>query len=57
MLLFVVKMILYELVGGWEQARALEALAPSHIRMPTGTEVLVDYSRVQPVVSIRIQVC
>ncbi|GAX73820.1 hypothetical protein CEUSTIGMA_g1271.t1 [Chlamydomonas eustigma] len=48
--------ILYELVGGWGQARDLEALAPSHIRMPTGTEVLVDYSsREQPVVSVRIQ--
>ena len=53
----VVQTILYELVGGWSRAKALDALAPTHLVMPTGTRILVDYSREQPTVSVRIQVC
>lgn len=48
--------ILYSLVGGWDKARALEGLAPDYLTMPTGTRVLVDYSREQPTVSVKIQV-
>ena len=48
--------ILYGLVGGWGKAQALESQAPAHVTMPTGTRVLVDYSREQPTVSVRIQV-
>ena len=47
--------ILYGLVGGWGKAQALESQAPAHVTMPTGTRVLVDYSREQPTVSVRIQ--
>ncbi len=37
--------ILYERVGGWQRARSIEDLAPAYLTMPTGTRVLVDYSR------------
>ena len=30
--------------------------APSHLRLPTGTNILIDYSREIPTVSCRIQV-
>ena len=48
--------ILYELAGGWSRAKALDNQVPTHLVMPTGTRVLVDYSREQPTVSVRIQV-
>ncbi|KAG1662111.1 hypothetical protein FOA52_012972 [Chlamydomonas sp. UWO 241] len=47
--------ILNELAGGWGAAQAVEAATPSHLTMPTGTRVRVDYSRSQPTASVRIQ--
>lgn len=49
--------ILYDLVGGYARAQSLEGAgqAPSHLVMPTGSRIPVDYSRDMPTVSVRIQ--
>lgn len=40
----------------WEQRQSLDQLAPSHVRMPTGSQVAVDYSDPQqPVLAVRLQ--
>ena len=38
-------------------ARRLDALAPDRIRVPSGTQVAVDYSGEEPVLSVRLQEC
>ncbi|MEW5304772.1 MAG: hypothetical protein WDW36_007359 [Sanguina aurantia] len=39
----------------WSAKERVEQEAPSHILLPTGTNVLIDYSRDTPTVSARIQ--
>ena len=38
-----------------EQLRSLEQLAPSHITVPTGSHIALDYSGEQPVLAVRLQ--
>jgi ATP-dependent helicase HrpB len=41
---------------GWAERRALDELAPSHIRVPTGSQIRVDYSDpAVPVLAVRLQ--
>ncbi len=39
----------------WDQQRALDRLAPTHITVPTGSEIAVDYSGPEPVLAVRLQ--
>ena len=39
----------------WDQQRALEQLAPTHITVPSGTRVALDYSQDPPVLAVRLQ--
>jgi ATP-dependent helicase HrpB len=40
----------------WEQRRALDELAPTHVTVPTGSRIPVDYSDPQaPVLAVRLQ--
>ncbi|MCU0603799.1 MAG: ATP-dependent helicase HrpB [Desulfobacterales bacterium] len=39
----------------WDQARRLDALAPTHIQVPTGSRIRVDYSGEVPVLAVRVQ--
>jgi ATP-dependent helicase HrpB len=40
----------------WEQQRELERLAPSHLQVPSGSNIRVDYlDESAPVVSVRLQ--
>ncbi|MDB4916095.1 MAG: ATP-dependent helicase HrpB [Gemmatimonadetes bacterium] len=40
----------------WEQRRALDTLAPSHVEVPTGSRLPVDYSDpLSPVLAVRLQ--
>jgi ATP-dependent helicase HrpB len=40
----------------WEQQRELERLAPSHLRVPSGSNIRIDYlDESAPVVSVRLQ--
>jgi len=40
----------------WAQRRALDALAPSHVEVPTGSRISVDYSDPSsPVLAVRLQ--
>ena len=40
----------------WEQRRRLEELAPTHVTVPTGSRIRVDYADPgAPVISVRIQ--
>lgn len=40
----------------WEQQRELERLAPSHLRVPSGSNLRIDYlDESAPVVSVRLQ--
>ncbi|GLI61368.1 hypothetical protein VaNZ11_003732 [Volvox africanus] len=39
----------------WDLRQLVEAEAPSHLQLPTGTRVLVDYSGAQPLVRCRLQ--
>ncbi len=39
----------------YEQQPRLEQLAPSHLTVPTGTRILLDYSGAQPVLAVRLQ--
>lgn len=36
-------------------ARRLDALAPTHLRVPSGSHIRIDYTEAQPTVSVRIQ--
>ena len=41
---------------GWQQRSALETLAPSHLVVPTGSRIAVDYSDpVAPALAVRLQ--
>ncbi len=41
---------------GWEQRRALEELAPTHVVVPTGSRIPVDYGdAAAPVLAVRLQ--
>ncbi len=39
----------------WEQQRALDRLAPTHLTVPTGSSVALDYSGPEPVLAVRLQ--
>jgi ATP-dependent helicase HrpB len=40
----------------WEQRRALDALAPTHVTVPTGSRIPVDYSDPRaPALAVRLQ--
>ncbi|WP_284639234.1 ATP-dependent helicase HrpB [Paenibacillus silviterrae] len=40
----------------WEQRRQLDSEAPTHVTVPSGSRIAVDYSQVeQPVVSVKLQ--
>jgi len=39
----------------WRQRRDLDRLAPTHIEVPTGREVAVDYSGDAPVLAVKLQ--
>jgi ATP-dependent helicase HrpB len=40
----------------WEQRRALEELAPTHVTVPTGSRIPVDYSQPgAPALGVRLQ--
>jgi ATP-dependent helicase HrpB len=39
----------------WDQARRLDDLAPTHIEVPTGSRIRVDYSGEVPVLAVRVQ--
>lgn len=39
----------------WEQQKALEKLAPSHIAVPTGTRIAIDYGGERPALCVRLQ--
>ena len=40
---------------GWRQQRQVDKLAPTHITVPSGSRVPIDYSQPIPVLAIRIQ--
>lgn len=39
----------------WEERQALERLVPTHITVPSGSRIPVDYSGARPVLAVRIQ--
>jgi ATP-dependent helicase HrpB len=39
----------------WQQQRQLDTLAPTHIRVPSGSSIRVDYSGPTPVLAVRLQ--
>jgi ATP-dependent helicase HrpB len=40
----------------WEQARQLDSLAPTHLEVPTGSKIRIDYSNPDaPTVAVRLQ--
>jgi ATP-dependent helicase HrpB len=39
----------------WEQQRQLEQLLPTHITVPSGSRIRVDYSQYPPVLAVRLQ--
>lgn len=39
----------------WKQQQAVERLAPSHIKVPSGSRVRLDYSQSPPVLAVRLQ--
>jgi ATP-dependent helicase HrpB len=40
---------------GYERKAELEALAPSHLAVPTGSNIRIDYSRDIPTLAVRVQ--
>ena len=44
-----------EALLSWPQRQALDALAPSHITVPTGSCIRIDYSGEVPVLAVRLQ--
>ncbi|MCL1909934.1 MAG: ATP-dependent helicase HrpB [Kiritimatiellaeota bacterium] len=42
---------------GSDAARQLDALAPTHLKVPSGSEIRIDYTGDQPAASVRIQEC
>lgn len=43
-------------MAGREGCARVEAEAPPHIMLPTGTRAVIDYSRDPPTASVRLQV-
>ncbi|MCR6630579.1 MAG: ATP-dependent helicase HrpB [Magnetospirillum sp.] len=39
----------------WEQARRLDELAPTHVTVPSGSRIPIDYSGETPVLAVRLQ--
>ena len=39
----------------WQQQKRLDELAPTHIRVPSGSSIRVDYSGPTPVLAVRLQ--
>ncbi|TAN58046.1 MAG: ATP-dependent helicase HrpB, partial [Magnetospirillum sp.] len=39
----------------WEQRRRLDELAPTHVEVPSGSRVVIDYSGEMPVLAVRLQ--
>jgi ATP-dependent helicase HrpB len=39
----------------WSQQKQLEELAPSHLRVPSGSRIALDYSQDTPVLAVRLQ--
>ncbi|MFT0213192.1 ATP-dependent helicase HrpB [Pseudomonas sp. F1_0610] len=39
----------------WEQSKLLDELAPSHYKLPTGSNITIDYSQQPPVLAVRLQ--
>lgn len=39
----------------WEKQKALEKLAPTHITVPTGSRIAIDYSQERPALAVRLQ--
>jgi len=39
----------------WEEKKALDTLAPTHIVVPTGSRIAVDYGPDRPVLAVRLQ--
>jgi len=39
----------------WEQQRALEEFAPTHLSVPSGSRIPIDYSNDPPVLAVRLQ--
>jgi ATP-dependent helicase HrpB len=39
----------------WPQQRQLDELAPTHLRVPSGSRVRLDYSQAVPVLAVRLQ--
>ena len=39
----------------WEQQRALDELAPTHITVPSGSRISIDYDNDPPVLAVRLQ--
>lgn len=48
--------LLGQLPGGWAQRQELDRLAPSHLEVPTGSNIRLDYSNpTTPVLAVRLQ--
>jgi len=39
----------------WEQQQQLNQLAPTHLRVPSGSKLQLDYSEGRPVLAVRLQ--
>lgn len=39
----------------WERQRQLDELAPTHLRVPSGSNIRIDYSQDPPVLAVRLQ--
>ncbi|RTQ49252.1 ATP-dependent helicase HrpB [Hymenobacter gummosus] len=52
----VAEMLLQRLPGGWAQRQELDRLAPSHLEVPSGSHVRIDYSDpAAPVLAVKLQ--
>jgi len=39
----------------WDQQQALKSLAPSHIQVPSGSRIAIDYTGEPPILAVRLQ--
>ncbi|MBD2714544.1 ATP-dependent helicase HrpB [Microvirga sp. STR05] len=50
------ELLLQRLPGGWSQRQELDRLAPSHLEVPSGSRVALDYSdAAAPVLAVKLQ--
>ncbi|QNH62991.1 ATP-dependent helicase HrpB [Hymenobacter sediminicola] len=50
------ELLLQRLPGGWNQRQELDRLAPSHLEVPSGSHVALDYSdAAAPVLAVKLQ--